>query len=90
MPSNVINSVKDVAADRTAWYRYSYSIYDNVLLKTMSAAIISIVLFASISFTYGNKAADDTKKESVGQGKSVNLFYCVFLPIIFKINEQWP
>ena len=59
----------------------------------MSAAIISIVLFASISFTYGNKAADDTKKESVRQGKSSNLFYCAFLPIfhlISCVNEKTP
>ena len=45
----------------------------------MSVAFISIAIFALISITYGNKAADDTKKESVRQGKSINLFYCVFL-----------
>ena len=56
----------------------------------MSVAFISIAIFALISITYGNKAADDTKKESVRQGKSINLFYCVFLPMIFKVNEQRP
>ena len=53
----------------------------------MSVAFLSIAIFALISITYGNKAADDTKKESVRQGKSINLFYCVFL--IFKVNEEF-
>ena len=54
----------------------------------MSLSFISIAIFALISITYGNKAADDTKEESVRQGKSMNLFYCVFL--ICKVNEQRP
>ena len=37
----------------------------------MRFAFISIAIYALISFTYGNKAADDTKKESVKQGKSI-------------------
>ena len=54
----------------------------------MRFAFIAIAIFALISFTYGNKAADDTKKESVRQGKSINLFYCVFLYLTLMNKDR--
>ena len=44
--------------------------YTTVLFeKTMNFAITLIAISALISIAYGNKAADEKKKESVKQGK---------------------
>ena len=44
----------------------------------MSFAFTFIAIFALILIAYGNKAADEKKKESVVQGKQINLWYFVF------------
>ena len=70
MSLNAINSVKLHSAHKPAWFRYSNDIYKNTLLrKAMSFAFILITIYSLISIAYGNKAADEKKKESVIQGK---------------------
>ena len=70
MSLNAMNSVKHQAAHKTAWFRYSNDIYKNTLLKNvMSFAFILIAISLLLSIAYGNKAADEKKKESVIQGK---------------------
>ena len=48
----------------------------------MSFAFTFIAIFALILIACGNKIADEKKKESVVQGKQINLWYFVFLPKI--------
>ena len=70
MSLNAINSVKHHAAHKTAWFRYSNYTYKNTLFKkAMSFAFNLIAILSLISIAYGNKAADEMKKESVIQGK---------------------
>ena len=70
MSLNAKNSVKHHAVHKTAWFRYSNDIYKNTLFKkAMSFAFILITIFSLISIAYGNKVADEKKKESVIQGK---------------------
>ena len=52
----------------------------------MSFACTLIAIFAFMLIAYGDKAANEKKKESAIQGKQINLYYFVFLPKIFNIN----
>ena len=81
MPLNGINSVKILLRIELLDIDILIQHATILFLKIMSVAFISIAIFALMSIARGNKAADDTKKESVRQGKSINLFYCVFLPM---------
>ena len=46
----------------------------------MRFACTLIAIFAFMLIAYGNKAANEKKKESAIQGKQINLYYFVFLP----------
>ena len=83
MSLNAINSVKH----RAEYKKLDFDIlipYTKILFskKSMSFAFTLIAIFALISMAYGNKAADEKKKESVIQGKQINLYNFVFLPNI--------